>query len=60
VAAARGIDGVSSVQISFHEDRDPALHSMPPGGFRLAIINATDLSAGQHAREILKPGLLIL
>ena len=41
VDAARRIEGVSSVQISFHQDRDPAQHSMPPGGFRLAIINAT-------------------
>jgi hypothetical protein len=57
VEAARRVDGVSSVQISFHQDRDPASHSMPPGGFRLAIINATDLSAGQRARDLLKPDL---
>src|SRR6202041_2995504 len=35
VDEARAIDGVSSVQISFHQDRDPGHHSMPPGGFRL-------------------------
>ena len=58
--AARRIDGVSSVQISFHEDRDPAHHSMPPGGFRLAIINATDLSAGRRARDLLNPGLFTM
>jgi hypothetical protein len=51
VQAARSIDGVSSVQISFHQDRDAAHHSMPPGGFRLTIINATDLVAGQRARD---------
>jgi hypothetical protein len=51
---ARAVEGVSSIQISFHEDRDPAHHSMPPGGFRLAIINAASLKAGQTAREILK------
>jgi hypothetical protein len=45
---------VSSVQITFHEDRDPALHSMPPGGFRLAIVNAWDLAAGLEAREKLR------
>jgi hypothetical protein len=56
VAAARAVDGVSSVQISFHEDRDPAHHSMPPGGFRLAVINAWTLEAGRAARERLKPG----
>ncbi len=24
---------------------------MPPGGFRLAIVNCWDLDAGRHARE---------
>jgi hypothetical protein len=57
VDAARAIDGVSSVQISFHQDRDPSQHSMPPGGFRLAVINATDLDAGRRARERLSPGM---
>jgi len=42
------------VQISFHEDRDPSHHSMPPGGFRLAIVNATSLDGGKAAREILR------
>jgi len=45
---------VSSVQISFHEDRDPTHHSMPPGGFRLAVINAWTLDAGRAAREVLR------
>lgn len=53
VDLARSVDGVSSVQISFHEDRDSSQHSMPPGGFRLAVINATSLSAGRHARDLL-------
>ncbi len=44
---------VSSVQITFHQDRPPERHAMPPGGFRLAIVNAWDLSAGQAARELL-------
>jgi hypothetical protein len=60
VEQACGIDGVSSVQISFHQDRDPAQHSMPPGGFRLAVINAWTLAAGQAARERLKPFLLTM
>jgi hypothetical protein len=47
------IPGVASVQITFHEDRDPAAHPMPPGGFRLAIINTWNLAAGKRAREIL-------
>ena len=55
---ALGIDQVSSVQISFHEDRDPAHHSMPPGGFRLAVINAAALDAGQRARAILRQAMI--
>lgn len=43
--------GVSSIQLTFHEDREPALHAMPPGGFRLAVINGWDLRAGLQARR---------
>jgi hypothetical protein len=46
---------VSSVQITFREDRAPANHAMPPGGFRLAVVNCWSLRAGLHAREDLKP-----
>ncbi len=42
---------VSSVQTTFFEDKAPALHAMPPGGFRIAIINCWDLDAGCAARE---------
>lgn len=42
---------VTSIQITFHEDWAPAAHSMPPGGFRLAIVNGWDLDAGLRARE---------
>lgn len=45
--------GVESVQITFHEDRAPSAHAMPPGGFRLAIVNVWDLDAGKRARDIL-------
>jgi hypothetical protein len=45
---------ISSVQITFHEDRDPVRHAMPPGGFRVALVNCWDLAAGQHARERLR------
>lgn len=44
-------DGISSVQITFHPELAPELHAMPPGGFRLAVINCWDLEAGQKARE---------
>ncbi len=49
-----GMPDVSSVQVTFHEDRAPGAHAMPPGGFRLAIVNAWDLAAGQAAREKLR------
>ncbi len=47
----RGLESVTSVQITFHEDRPPSWHAMPPGGFRLAIVNCSDLEAGFRARE---------
>ena len=46
--------GVSSVQITFHEDVAPERHAMPPGGFRLAIVNGFDLAAAFTARERLR------
>lgn len=58
VDAVRRIEGVSSVQITFHEDRDPAMHAMPPGGFRLAIVNATSLEAGRAGRERLHKAIV--
>ncbi|MDR3533039.1 MAG: hypothetical protein P4L90_21080 [Rhodopila sp.] len=53
-----GFDGVSSVQITFHENKDPAHHAMPPGGFRLAVVNARTLAAGRAARERLSAVVL--
>jgi hypothetical protein len=46
-AAAR----ISSVQITFFEDRPRHAHIMPPGGFRLAVINSFDLAAAMRLRE---------
>lgn len=43
--------GVSSVQVTFYEDKPPWAHSMPPGGFRLAIVNCFNLDAGVAARQ---------
>jgi hypothetical protein len=51
VAQVRRMPHVSSVQITFHTDRPAAAHAMPPGGFRLAIINCLDLDAGRQARS---------
>ena len=46
VQEVAAMPGVSSVQITFHEDKAPERHSMPPGGFRVAIVNAFDLETG--------------
>ena len=50
--------GVSSVQITFHEDKAPEQHAMPPGGFRLAIVNAWNLQPGLAGRELLRTHFL--
>jgi hypothetical protein len=55
VAQVRRMPQVSSVQITFHEDRPAAAHPMPPGGFRLAIVNCLNLEAGRAARAALAP-----
>lgn len=54
-AAAQLVDGrtITSLQITFEDDKAPAAHAMPPGGFRLAIVNGWDLAAGQAARATL-------
>lgn len=54
VAELTGQPGVSSIQITFHEDWEPLAHAMPPGGFRLAIVNCRDLAAGRAARDRLR------
>ncbi|MEX0679636.1 MAG: hypothetical protein WD063_21380 [Pirellulales bacterium] len=51
VDALRRRPGISSVQITFHEDKRSAAHAMPPGGFRLAIVNGWDLCVGLAVRE---------
>jgi hypothetical protein len=45
---------ISSLQITFDDDVLPEHHAMPPGGFRLAIVNCWDLEAGLAAREELR------
>jgi hypothetical protein len=50
----RAMPSVSSVQITFHEDKPADQHAMPPGGFRLAIVNCFDLAVGRTAREKLR------
>jgi hypothetical protein len=46
--------GVSSIQITFDESQPAAVHAMPPGGFRLAIINCWDLGVGTYIRSQLR------
>jgi hypothetical protein len=60
VEAIKRMSGVTSVQITFREDSAPERHSMPPGGFRLAIVNGFDLAAAMAARERLKAHFLAL
>jgi hypothetical protein len=43
--------GVSSIQLTFHDDKPSAMHSMPPGGFRLAVINCWNPDVGFKVRE---------
>ena len=58
VDEVRAMPSVSSVQITFHDDKPAEQHAMPPGGFRLAIVNCWDLEAGRAAREKLSMTLL--
>jgi len=58
IAQVRNMPGVSSVQITFHQDKEPDQHAMPPGGFRLAIVNAWDLQSGRAGRELLRTHFL--
>ena len=50
VGEIKNMAGVSSVQITFYPDKPPEAHSMPPGGFRVALVNAHDLELGKKAR----------
>ena len=54
VEAVKRMPGVASVQITFREDWAADRHAMPPGGFRLAIVNGFDLAGAFAARERLK------
>ncbi len=51
--AIRALPGISSLQITFDPKRPPGQHAMPPGGFRLAIVNGWNLAAGRAARRAL-------
>jgi hypothetical protein len=52
----RALAGVSSLQITYYENRSGDGQPMPPGGFRLALINSYDYEAGLAARKLLVTG----
>ena len=52
-AKIRAMPHVKSLQITFFEKKPVEDHPMPPGGFRLGVINATDLKAAFAARRML-------
>jgi hypothetical protein len=54
----RAHPGVSSIQITFDEGKPPSAHAMPPGGFRLAIVNCWNLALGKRVRAALKRGFV--
>jgi hypothetical protein len=58
IDAVLKLPDISSVQITFHADRPAEDHAMPPGGFRLAVINCWKLEAGFAARERLRAAIL--
>ncbi len=60
VKALRTGPGVSSIQITFDPFRPLERHAMPPGGFRLAIVNCWDLPTGLAVREQLRRRFLLL
>lgn len=57
-ADIRARPGISSLQITFHPGRANRLHAMPPGGFRIAIVNCRNLAAGRLARQDLAAAML--
>jgi hypothetical protein len=50
MAAHERAVGISSIQLTFFEDRALEDHAMPPGGFRLAVINCLNLDVGLRVR----------
>jgi hypothetical protein len=52
----RNLQNIASLQITYHTTKPDEAHPMPPGGFRLGIINCWDLEAGIAARQKLAAG----
>ena len=47
------IPGISSIQYTFFENKPVNAQSMPPGGMRIAVVNAFDFAAGNFARRLI-------
>lgn len=58
VQSLRARPGVASIQITFDPKKAPAAHAMPPGGFRLAIVNCRNLERGRRVRAALRAGFV--
>ena len=54
VGALLDTPDVSSIQITFDDAIAREAHAMPPGGFRLVIVNCWDLAVGKRVRALLK------
>jgi hypothetical protein len=54
VATLQSTAGISSIQLTFDDSRPAEAHAMPPGGFRLAIVNCWDLEIGSRTRSELR------
>jgi hypothetical protein len=50
LATYRATPRIKSIQITFSEHVPPSSHTMPPGGFRLAVINTPNFEAGHRLR----------
>jgi hypothetical protein len=50
----RSVEGISSIQITFDDTIPVEHHAMPPGGFRIAIVNCWDLRQGLLVRAALQ------
>jgi hypothetical protein len=50
LAQYRATPGVTSLQVTFSPEVPQDEHSMPPGGFRLGVINCVDLAVGLRLR----------
>lgn len=52
--------GVSSIQVTYDPRRPLEQHAMPPGGFRLAIVNCWSLAVGRAVREALRRSFVVV